>query len=785
MSEPAINSSRGDQREYVNVGDMLARESFSDSMLGDSRMETPQNHSRSQSCDSILDGSTRRSSLRRGQPNSLKAGLLHGDQKEVHKLRRSFGLDKSDIGYPMPISVADVSHDGDQSMQLDCSVDLLMTDKNPANMTIVDMSVFKDVMEDSPGSVSRTNSSLSLTSAKSERADEENGYECDNESEVGSVVSKALKKKHIPLMTIEPMTVNMKTDWTSQGSKEDGQKSLVHQKQESKDSLLSEASSAMSPLETFKSREMTRTLSADSGKGSICEEPQDNVDSTLDSVSSLVLNHGVSPKTTVAMETLCSHSNNHKTIVAVDTCSVKESLEYEEVSTVQGSSSSPMDVNDDTDAFSCESPSLKSNLAQKSVSTQDLQRETDTLQSRVSRSKSLLETSVTQKKTNIKPNLQISAETHKLLARAGYIKEQKTEMPKTDFDFTVPNTFPIIKQADFDFTVPNTFPFIKQAEMLNPRRESIIALQKNNAGRVKNNVLQFDKISEEQKELEVRHASPLRFPNSTSRKLRTPTLFNRSAIASNKDIDAIRQCLSTPKEKLQFGTAKVPISTQLIKPSDPDYTSTDGKSGTGLKRKPSIYKADHDASIRRQRDNSNTVDTMDCSHLDDHSFDMSESVFRNHQSFDMSDSVLRNHPSFDMSESLFGKTGLDQSLLETIANVCSPLSEKVKMKLNEDKIGKGDKENSAHAAEMPDLKPSILGTPISMDMVRFRTASNKTPLEIMKVARSPRSPIKPLKRLGSSPHSPRSRVHSPNLIKNSNRSRLSTIPNQSDDLNNL
>ncbi|XP_071163331.1 rho GTPase-activating protein 11A-like isoform X2 [Mytilus edulis] len=46
--------------------------------------------------------------LRRGQPNSVKTGLLHGEKENVRKLRRSFGLDKSEIGEPVALLIPDL-----------------------------------------------------------------------------------------------------------------------------------------------------------------------------------------------------------------------------------------------------------------------------------------------------------------------------------------------------------------------------------------------------------------------------------------------------------------------------------------------------------------------------------------------------------------------------------------------------------------------------------------------------------------------------------------------------
>lgn len=737
MSEPAIASH--DSGEYVMLGDVMPRESLSDStmMLNDSKLETPRGHSRSFSVDSTLNNSARKGSLKRGQPNSLRAGLLNGDQREVQKLRRSFGLDKSDIGFPVPVSVANVSDD-DQYVQLDCSMDFLNTAStmsDPVSDPAPESSVVNDT---SPGSVSRTKSSASLASNVTDKNedDRETGYECDDESEAGfSTISggTALFVPNDKLCSYanaekDSGSIKFETDKENDSSV---QKSLAQQKQESKDSLLSETSSIVSPVVNFKEREMTRSVSADSGKGSICDEMQDegySANVTLDSIASTVLDQKESPRQTSEIEPMDVEFATPKATGSGNMVLDDSLVEEDGPSTIK---------------------KAKTSLAQKSVSSNDLQRDCEQTPSKVSRSKSLLETSMT-KKMNMKPNLQISAETHKLLARAGYIKEPKAPEKSSDFN---------------DFAVPGSFPFIKQAECLNPRRESIIALQKNNAGHVRNNIKQFDKITQ-QSDVDRRKVSPLRFPNSTSRRMRNPPPF----IKSGKDIDVIKFCLQSSKDKLQIGTARVPISTNIVKPSDPENTICEEKP-TGLKRKPSIYYAEKDGVKKPPFKVRNTA------HVD--------SAVEN-------DSTLEDEVfmSAEKHQAFCGKLPeLNESLQETINDVCTPLSEKIRLNVNSDKIDRRNKENKysdIDGSKMPEIKPSVLTTPVSIDTVHLRTASNKTPVELFKTNKSPRSPIKPLKRLGSSPHSPRNRVmHSPKLVKNNRRSLLSTIPNQSEELNNL
>lgn len=745
MSEPAIAGSY-EAGEYVMLDNVQPGESVSDTTFQSSRsMETPRAHSRSFSVDSTFDSSTRKSSLKRGGPNSIKVGLLQGDQSEVSKLRRSFGLDKSEISFPIPASVANMS-DEDQYIQLDNSFDMLNTKSN-MDTTENQTENCEETELDSPGSVSRCKSSISSTSVTSNEVKDSQGkFHGENESEAGFSTISGGTAVFVPKMSLcrdaHSKEINGEGNLT-----DEIKKTLAQQKQESKDSLLSEASSTMSPVMSFREREMTRSISADSGKGSMCEEPQDgggNV--TLDSISSSVIDKDSPVVTTVT--------------VLSQQADTEEKMNVDELESIVP----------EQDITLSDSDGAKTTLInQKSVSSQDLQRESEKTPSRVSRSKSLLETTVSQRKSNAKPNLQISAETHKLLARAGYIKEQREEKPTADFD---------------DFVVPGTFPFIKQAETLNPRRESIIALQKNNAGRVKSNVQQFDRITGagERTELEDRHASPFRFPNSTSRKrgttrLRIPPVFNKLDL----DTSAVVDQLNTSKDKMAAGTAIVPISTQLIKPSDPNLNeSTESKKG-GLKRKPSIYHAEKGGIApplytSKSRNQSGSLDTTES--VAETTFDSVSDISTDRLEENVFTDSLKGRSGFLQGMSL----DLDQSLQDTINNVCTPRSEKIKH--NSDKENKVDEQSGGK--KMPDIKPSILTTPISLDTMAFRTASNKTPVEIFKSSKSPRSPIKPLKRLGTSPHSPRSKViRSPKLMQSNRRSLLSAIPNQNEDFENL
>ncbi|KAL4237260.1 Rho GTPase-activating protein 6 [Mactra antiquata] len=733
MSEPAIAGSY-QSGEYVTLNDVVGP----DSSILAGNIQTPKGHSRSFSLDSTLDGSCRKSSLKRGGPNSIKVGLLQGDQQEVNKLRRSFGLDRSEMGSLDEMHAGNMSDDG-QCIQLDASFDML-TSKPKHEVKNNQLSGLEVTNDNSPGSVSRCRESDDKKAAS--------GYECDDEMENGlSTMSEG--------STIFQPKLSPGED-EEQGQSDDVRKTLAQQKQESKDSLLSGASSTVSIATSFRDREMTRSISADSGKGSMCEDPRDDsCNITLDSVS--MIESKDSPiKSTVASEMVLEEGK-----ITVCPSVTVTTTDVTDAGPEPSNESSPSD-----DGI------IKSSLInKKSVSSHDLYRDNDTDErtpTRVSRSKSLLENSLSQRKCNAKPNLQISAETHKLLARAGYIKEQKMDPSKPAFD---------------DFAVPKSFPFIEQVENLNPRRESIIALQKNNAGKVKSNVQQFDRIVESKKE-DDQFTSPYRFPNSTSRKrgqarLRIPNAFNRSDLQCSLN----GSILNKSCDKQLVGVAKVPISTNLIKPSDPDLVEGEKSKSSGLTRKPSIYhaeKGDSVCGLNRSHYGSDSVsttvvqnDTLDSTTQDDEVKDrLDDTDFTDNQK--------------DKTNYLHGVSlDIDQSLLETINDVCTPVADRFMKKCD-----KNDKENNCDT-EAPDInltdgKNVVMSTPTTHSTVSYRTATNKTPVEIIKVGKAERSPIKPLKRLGVSPRSPKNRlIRSPKRIKSSNCTVFTTIPDQNDDMNNL
>ena len=730
MSEPDISRLRY-EGEYVSL-DSIARQTVSDTSV--CVLDRSRNHNRSYSADNTLDGSLKKSSLRRGQPNSVKAGLCHGSEREVQKLRRSFGLDKSDIGYPIPVSVANMS--GADVIDLDQSITSFDSGNIPSEtVSCASLDVVSTANSGSPGSVSQ----ISVNKINASNRDIE-----PMEIDTGPSISLIKDNRNDELSKFE-VSENLKNAENNENKdlavKDGEKKKLIDQKYESVDSLFSEASTC-SPVQRIQ-REMTRSISNDSGKGSICDE------SLADSANNTVLESDAFVAETKQSES--DIKSESKLTVETETTCIPEKG-------VSKSENTDLNVaNDEKSETQEQTTEEKPPLPQKSRSTQDLQQEVRT--PTVARSKSLLDNTVSKRNNGGKPNLKISAETHKLLARAGYIREPKMEKPKD------------LKEEDFTFSGNVKFPLIKQAEIVNPRRESLIALQKNKAGFVKNNVRQIDKISEETEDLAEKYASPYRFPNSTSRK--------RGMSPLKVPIGLSRSNTSFGEEKLSLGTAKLPISTQLIKPSDMvaqkgQEMNTSLNKSSSLKRKPSIYYAKREAedTVNRKMnlDKSNVIIESDDENLDKANKDC---VKNGNEKESMETHIALNGQKID----------LDASLLETINTVCTPMSEKLRE--NNDRISKSNKENASKIPrKMPDLKPPIT-TPLTVDNMTLRTGSGKTPVEVLKTAKSPRSPVKPLKRLGS-PASPRCRIGgSPKMLKN-RRQLLTAAPSHNEEeINNL
>ncbi|KAJ8308535.1 hypothetical protein KUTeg_013409 [Tegillarca granosa] len=424
----------------------------------------------------------------------------------------------------------------------------------------------------------------------------------------------------------------------------------------------------------------------------------------------------------------------------------------------------------------------------------------DSLTANVSRSHSMYcNTSLIKKQ----PNLQISAETHKLLSRAGYLANNNTQSASDD-DFVVMGPG-ILK--------------IKQAETIKPRRESIIQLQTAHKGRVKHSIKQFNQgISNQDADVTERHMSPYRFANSVSRKvgntsLKVPDIMNDTPC----EINDMQEVVNI--NRLGKGQAKVPISTHLLKPTD---QVTDGETiscdesekATGVcrknsvKRRPSIYYANSEAknkvlnktqvkmldvTLANVQEESVIMDDEPCdgkSSIDQEPMDVTETTDKNAEKMqdtdkenglDANTEVITEKDKDDQHQVAFDKVELNESLVETINSICTPRLDKI-TKYDEKFVKSPLRETNTSFQETPPklpprvpiIKQPILTTPLT-DRVCLRTAGGMTPRQVIKNCNSPRSPMKPVKRL-KSPGSPHrgSRLHSSPGHKKTNQ--LSSIP---------
>ncbi|KAK3093419.1 hypothetical protein FSP39_015445 [Pinctada imbricata] len=476
----------------------------SDSSLGSVKFASGSDIS-SQSQDTSVIRNRKGRMLRRDRPNSLKAGLLSGDPRKVQKLRRSFGLDKSDIGEPIPVSVPEI---------LGLPLDMLNSE--------------------SGGSISSQESSneemMDVETSKDEVIKESN-----------DVTQNDKENEQVEPKTTESDKVNVNDEST------ESTENPTFKTCDSTDSLLSgQKSLTGSPEE--KSNTMQRSLSTDSGKGSMFDE------------SGVVENN--------------LNADNQEDFTFMDGKLAMELIEKE--------------INPEKPLLETDIDSQAREM-RKSISSKELPGQ----QSRrisVSRSQSICYASM-KKQPNFTPDLQISMETHNLLSRAGYISQKS--MKKTSSD-------------DIQIMGPPVIPKIKQAEFHKPKRESILALKVNNAGRVKANVQQFENIADStpkkkvECDVEERHRSPMRFPNSAFRKVGNASPL-RVTLTKAKNLSRISESSESGISKPCKGQARLPISTQLLKPTEKvtQQNNTEETDSKKVKRKPSIYYSKDDPRPRR------------------------------------------------------------------------------------------------------------------------------------------------------------------------------------------
>lgn len=641
---------------YIDNSDLPPRCCLSDSAVNEiSRHEyADEGHQRSLSYNPTNNQLQRRGTLRRGRPNSLKAGLLQGEQDNVMKLRRSFGLDKSEIGDPIPLCLPDTSGYVNLIQLRGISDSQSDQDKEDNSMEVSDPNLQRKLEQDCPSNLLSTDESTVYSNILVLPGD--------------NVSSDAISKNINTSLPDESPTKTSK---------------LISR--ESMDSLLSVQTDSSPSSPKKDKKHFPRSISTDSGKGSLLEE------------SGMLDGTDVSSKQKTEVENKTMLKQGEK---------MSNAGQITGVPAPRSDSTSHKEVKPDKEF-------------RRFVSTVNVKKMTTS----VSRSQSVHESSVFKKTTNHTPNLQISSETHKLLSRAGYVGTKQ------------------IKSSTEDIQVMGPPSIIKHADAVIPKHESIMELQTNLNGKVKNCVksLETDVVD--------RHVSPYRFPNSVSRKrgcspIRIPTVFakNEKEAAKMKDIVTVRQ-------KLGKGQARLPISTNLLKPTE---TATSSQPAFGqssqLSRKPSIYYAKDKDGPRLNFTITNK--TVVCEEL----MDTSDVTAVQNKENTEEDCALEDQKQDD-------------------DDVCTPVAVKP-IGLTADDMDATP--TNAILSKVPSIKLPILPGNLG-DRVLLRTSGGQTPRHVIRnTSKSPRSPIKPVKRLGSpgSPCRNTPRRHT----SPKNRTRLSSIP---------
>lgn len=638
-SDGAINLTRSS-----SCGEPV-RSCVSDSSVNCSGLGSELGADRSHSFNGSLNVSKRTKILRRGRPNSLKAGLLSGEPRKVQNLRRSFGLDKSEISGPIPLYVPDVEDMETLSSNISTEKEEAISIQEPMkDVKACELFFIK----------SQSSKDLSASSETQASADDKSG---EAEKSVETEVPKI-------------------------------------QTCDSTDSLLSgQRSPKVSP--ESKKKAMQRSLSTDSGKGSMFDESGVmDENSSQDTEQFLDGNLGMD-----IIEGILS----------------------------AGAPSDAIDKKSESEI-------------RKSLSSTNLMK-MEKSRSSLSRSHSVYN-AASKRQPNITPNLQISNETHSLLSRAGYLS-MKGMKKTSDDDFQVMGPPP---------------PRIKQAEFHKPKRESILELKVKHAGRVAASIKQFETgsttpVVEKVANADIveRHNSPLRFPNCVSRKagaspLKIPAMLTRKESLANKKSDC------HPSKIFSKGQAKLPISTHLLKPTEQAAVTNEDELNTETKsrkpsRRPSIYYAkDSDAP---KRDQNKTQDTT----IDDSVFEAAVATPLPEEPMETCENGGDPESLKEVSSAECNDENLPDK--ENVSSMQLAKIEESNDSMSETLTGTPLKLETVPENTPCTKLPKIL-QPLG-DSVILRTPGGLTPKRVLQRSNtscSPRSPIKAVKRLGSSPGSP-------------------------------
>ncbi|XP_041351525.1 uncharacterized protein LOC121370398 [Gigantopelta aegis] len=704
-------------------------------------------HKRSLSADGS-SSSENMQILRRGQPNTIKNGLLKGEQQQLKKLRKSF--ERPEISAPIPIIVPPVSEEAGNLKVFESKEAML---KAASNRTL-------------NGSLTNV-----ILPPPNQFADEAQAMEYDSdESEAGFSTISGGTVIHVPILSSSSLKSNASSK--SSGSSVSNMISASQQNlpsalhsSNSTDSLLS--SSSIDSVESNRSN-LQRCLSSDSGQGSLLDytagvvqadsDQKESLDVAFIETDSIIVDRSIQrgPNISLSSGQIASHNPNR----------------------------------------SLQNTVKKSNSANQLAPAPSYN---------VARSQSMY--MQTSRRHNIKPNILISADTHKILARAGYLANTPDADSAQDYKLPV-KTPPKSSIADYSKncsqlsevsvmstsisscaanrtchldkepetnntkkdllhntlqqagTDQNCRVVIKRAQMLIPKHDSIANIQVNQAGKVAGNVRQF--MDSTSVDVAERHRSPFRFPNSTSRRgvspIRIPTIFARNdkhaaqlrelALLAKEKSEALKRLQSLSRDPT---SASKPVDTQQISVNctaeDPQMASSTCSEGApslleecvGSSSSISSLTANL-SSVKEKPGSGQKVESV----FKQPGIDVCVSIEKRAAANDNKNQASVIMSSINDSKNVtFGGVNVDlsSSLIATIHDVCTPKGKKLVRSPLADR-GNCDGDTA---------------TPIT-DTIQLRMANGMTPRQIMKFCQltprdKHRSPGKPVKRLGS-PGSP-------------------------------
>ena len=336
----------------------------------------------------------------------------------------------------------------------------------------------------------------------------------------------------------------------------------------------------------------------------------------------------------------------------------------------------------------------------------------------------------TEPRTSAEPHLRVSAEMHHMLSRVGVVDDKSRRGKHAPF-IALPN-------ADTEMG--------EQTEkQMASSHESVKNLLENGTGRVAATAKQFTKSEAEEVDVVERHTSPLRFPNSTSRRggaspIRIPTIFAKADEEAAMYREVARHVMrGSPKSGVRARPI-LPISTKLVRSSSVESARKRLSSSNLQSPEQVIPQTSDDRGLQHSND------------------------------------TAGHTPVRPPVKPTLQSVEINDSLLETINDVCTPKMDKPKGSRSPLK----DNTNAESSETLPPrLKPPMLVKDVGSRFLAKSLhnamagvqAKGETPV------RKYKGPVKSVKRLQGSPHSPRSPAKSPKRYQPASKpAQLSPIP---------